>query len=151
MKYIPIIFFTLLLCSACAPVISYDNQRAESANKRIAWEMNLEKKIGVHIRELSNIWGKPEKLKANEYRWSTLEERQGGDYYKTETYTVKSDIRDKDGYYTGSIETPMERQVYVRPYTWHTGCEIKITTDKHDIIINSDYNGSYQCYTDFPF
>jgi len=148
LRFVSISSLVLLLCS-CEPQIDRDAQNARiqanlarDAEKHRLWANKLEQTQGTHISGLIKVWGEPEKLGNNEYRWYKRDRITGGGYYVQDGYTTHS-VYDAKGTTVGPVAhiyTPKER--YVAPWTSEYWCEIRVTTDKKGIITHASIDGN---------
>ena len=152
LRFISICCLALLVCS-CFPKQRTDpNAVDEVAQYKVElrlWDIKFAQLPGSHISGLIQIWGEPEKLENNEYRWHKSKEVMysfGG--YVSDGYTEHK-IYDSKGYYAGSVQTSRER--YVAPDVEVEWCEILVTTDKNGIITRVSYDGSGSAYTPVIF
>lgn len=149
LKLIYIGILSLLLCSCMhqqnsGSGINWDESIARAEAKRALWDKKFEQLPGTHINELIAVWGEPEKLKNNEYRWRHDSPIQIGGYYEPDGYTSSKVYEITDTGITkhvGYIDTPKER--YVAPWTIENWCEIHIATNKKGIITHASYTGDY--------
>jgi hypothetical protein len=127
---------------------------ARSDERDRLWMNKFEQLPGTHISALIQAWGDPKELENNEYLWSNRQMIHEPGGYVFDGYT-KSTIRDRNGYFVGTIRTPKER--YVEPSTFENDwCEIRITTHEDGTIIHASHANPSSlpllyCPSDFPF
>jgi len=174
LKFIPISVLALLLCSCAGDFerLRYKSdpnaqlRREQLAREREAkriqeeadrkqWVETFEGTITTHGNKLIDIWGVPEMSRGPGgsfvYRWSKRQESHSGGYSVPDGKTEQR-LYDKDGKFTGTIDTPKER--YVPPSAEVRWCEIRVMTNAKGIITHVNYDGDDlpdRCRAYFPF
>lgn len=163
-KLISVSILAMLLCSCTnqyAQKIAernarIDAQTAEQRSQEQLWEDKFEKLPGTPVGTLARLWGKPEKLGSNDYRWSKRQILRKGGYYESDGHTsskVYKTTSNGISEHVGYIDTPRER--YVEPFTEEMiRCEILISTDKNGRITHASHKSDFalgnRCQNDFP-